>query len=485
MARGAGQDIFQGDSDGESERIDATLSASAMALLARLERESRDRRAALLRRRLERQAAFAAGIRPAFLANTRKLRAGAWQVAHPVERSAPTIDLWLPPRAAAAARPPAEVDALVVDVTEAPLTSAERSFPLEQRRLRMRAFDRHESRLVLDGRPVAAALHDFAIELSARAAARTPFAPLTCLLPPLENHLEARLWNDLLRLASEQLALPAGALRAVIVVDTLPALFELDEMLFELRPHATALLLDRVELATSTLERFGDDPTQLAPDLDLLLGAQPAAAAAERLVVATARRRGVRALLGPLRPAPSLRATSASHALESLCASFDAAVVVGFDGVAVADEALVELAWRRFVRATRPESRHGEDDPTSPALEEALLAPPRGERNGIALEANLNALVCFEAAHGAGAERVECDGRVEGRSSAALRRALLRQWLRHRAHLADGRIVTPELVRDLLAATTAAWIALPPAGIAAKRLEAAATHLAEQLALPK
>ncbi|MBL8840606.1 MAG: hypothetical protein JNL90_03645 [Planctomycetes bacterium] len=460
MARGASQGIEIRGGDGAEPGIE--LLPSALALLARLERESRDRRAALLRRRLERQAAFAAGIRPRFLPATKKLRSGAWRVAAPCSHDAPSVQLWLPPRAAASAPPP-DVEALVVDHGEA-IGAVIPPPPRARTLLRPRPFDRHEPRVVIDGRPVAAALLDVASDLAGRVAARAPKRepPLTVVLPPLESHLEARLWNELLRSAREELSLPAGALRALVVVDSLPALFELDELLFELELHASALLLDTVALALSTLERFGDDPTQLAPDLELLLGPQPAGDAALRLVATTARRRGVRALLGPLRPVALLRPDRAGPGLAALCERFDAAAAAGFDGVAVADAAHVELAQRRFVEAARARAAAGDAaaplaDPTGPALEEELLAAPRGERHGAALEENVAALLRFETARATGLEQVECDGRLEGRSSTALRHALLAQWSRHRARLADGRVVTPELLRELLGATADAW----------------------------
>src|SRR5688572_7549714 len=131
----------------------AALPPDALALLARLERDTRDRRGALLRRRMERQAAFAAGIRPRFLPATQRLRAGAWRVAAP-----PT-----PPPARVVVWPAAEG-------------------------ARLRSWTSFEPTVVVDGRPVAAALHDFVAQLFARLAARAP-APHRFRLPDLESHL--------------------------------------------------------------------------------------------------------------------------------------------------------------------------------------------------------------------------------------------------------------------------------------------------------
>jgi len=421
----------------------AALPPDALALLARLERDTRDRRGALLRRRMERQAAFAAGIRPRFLPATQRLRAGAWRVAAPPAPPPSRVVVW-----------PAAEGA------------------------RLRAWTAFEPTVVVDGRPVAAALHDFVAHLAARLAAHAP-PPHRFRLPDLESHLEARLWSELMSVAQEQLSLPAGALQATVAIETLPALFEIDELLWELAPFASALELDRAELARSTIEKLAEDPAQLTPELDALLGPQRAALAAQQLLLVTARRRGVAALLAAHQPAPCIEEPRAADALDALCRELTTAAHLGFDGVAVADASLLELAQRRFVDALPQRPAVGElalaaVDGATPEVEEQLLEAPRGPRSPRALEEGLAALLAVESAGRRGA--IAFDGRWENATTAALRRAQLGQWLRHRARLDDGSFVTADVARALLDAQVAAARGSP--GAAAR-----AARVAEQLGL--
>lgn len=425
------------------------LSPDVLALLAQLERDSRDRRSALLRRRLERQAAFAAGIRPGFLANTRRLRDAVWSVATPRQRLAPVI-VW-------------------------PTTIG----------TRLRDLSQFEPRVVVDGRPVGAALHDLVVELSARLAANVA-PPHRIRLPGLEGHLEARLWSETLRTVQEQLALPPASLQAIVAVETLPALFELDEMLWELQPFAVALELDRTELTRSTIEKLGDDPAQLSPDLDALLALHPAAQATLDWVAAVAERRGLACLLAAQQPVPSLIAPNSSDALAILCDELSAAARARYDAVTIGDPALLELAERRFV-AERGNARRAPDrergDRSSPRLAETLCAPAPGARTRRALEETLGALLEFETASPRRG-LLAWNGRSETAATAALRSAQLLQWLRHAAPLEDGPEVTPALVRALLDVELGAQMAATPPRVSRVALPVAAARLAERLGLP-
>jgi malate synthase len=424
----------------------AGLTADALALLARLERDTRDRRGALLRRRLERQATFAAGMLPSFPSATQRLREGSFRVA----TKPPRVPVLSPPSAPCA--------------------------------FRLRDSAAFEPRVVVDGRPVSAALFDLVAAVEAFAASGHR-APGRVRLPAQESHLEARLWSELLRTVHEERALPAGALSAVIAVETLPALFELDEMVWELSPFAAALELDRTELARSTLEKLGDDPGRVAPDLATLLELHPAARATLLHVANVARRRGLAAWLAPTLPAPDLAALTdpvdgeaAARGAERLCEEYAAAAAAGFDALQLADPTHQELAERKFAAlragASSSEAAVAAASMATAALTEELLLPAPGARTVAGVAATIAALLATEAAP-PGSAPIRAAGQLETVASTALHRALLTQWLRHAAPLAEGGTVTPERVRAELAAQA---VTAP--------LENAAERLAERLALP-
>ncbi|MBM4013715.1 MAG: hypothetical protein FJ293_01965 [Planctomycetes bacterium] len=422
------------------------LTADALALLARLERETRDRRGALLRRRLERQATFAAGMLPTFPAATQRLRDGVFRVA---------------------TKPPA-VPAIAPSAVHF------------ARRLRDSAA--FEPRVVVDGRPVSAALFDLVAAVAA-SGANDRRSPVLVRLPAQESHLEARLWSEVLRTVRDERALPAGALAAVIAVETLPALFELDEMVWELSPFAVALELDRAELTRSTLEKLGDDPNRVAPDLAALLELHPAAVATLRHVATVARRRGLAAWLAPTLPAPDLTALTdplhgeaAARAAARLCDELAAAAAAGFDAAQLADPTHLELAERRFVALRVAAASLDEAVAAAPAanaaLAEELLLPAPGLRTAAGLAAAIAALLAGDAVAPGGAS-FRAAGQLETAASTALHRTLLTQWLRHSAPLAEGGAVTPERVHAELAAQATTPL-----------LQSAAERLAERLALP-
>ncbi len=447
------------------------LTPDALAFLAQLERELRDRRAALLRRRLERQATFDAGLEPSFLASTKRLRSDRWQVATaPAELRASRVAIVASAtRADLAAALASGADFVIADFEDAtaptwpaPLAGLLALHEIEQRAadrptaplllVRPRAWQQLEPGLVIDGRPMTAALFDFGLDVFHHARLRLARGGTPCYaLAKLESHLEARLWSDAFGLAEKALELPRATLRAVVAIETLPALFEMEELLWELQHHAVGLSLERCNLAASTLTKLRRDPGAVTPDFAALLGDQLCAHAASAQLIDTCRRRGALPVAGATLPAPCLDgATVSDAALERLRNDLEQQARVGFVGTTVAAPALVEIAQRLFARSIASVA------PTSPPGEDDLLAPASGDRTQAGLEANVSSALRFLAARHGGAGMSHIHGVLENQATFELRRAQLAHWIAHHAPFADGRPVTRELVRNLIAAEVTA-----------------------------
>ena len=463
-------------------RYEEVLSAPALAFVADLQRRFASQRERVLRLREERQRQFDAGDLPDFLDETRHVRDGDWQIA--------TI--------------PAELRDRRVEITGAPdrrtmidaLNSGARVFIADfedgtsptwanmvegqvnlkdrwsgrldvtdletgtERRvgdapavlmMRPRGLHMDEAHIHVDGAAVCAALFDIGLYLfhNAKSSLTQGSGPYV-YLPKLESHLEARLWNDVFVFAQETLGLANGTVKATAQVETLPAAFEMDEILYELREHAVALNCGRWDYVFSFVKVLRNNPDYLLPDRATLAMDEAFLGAASRLLVATAHRRGALAIGGVAGDMPSGDADADAEARAAVAADKEREARAGYDGAWVAHPDLVGVATEVFDRLVSGPNQIDSTEHDDPVSRDQLLTLPEGSITEAGLRENVRVGVRYLESWLSGHGAVPIDGRMEDGATSEIARAQLWQQLRHGATLDDGRTVTTELFLALL-----------------------------------
>jgi malate synthase len=340
--------------------------------------------------------------------------------------------------------------------------------------VRPRGWHLQEKHVLADGRPVSASLVDFgfyffhnARELLARGSG--PYF----YLPKLESHLEARLWNDVFNAAQDALALPRGTIRATVLVETILAAFEMEEILYELREHAAGLNAGRWDYLFSVIKNFRDRPEFVLPDRGQLTMAVPFMRAYTELLVRTCHRRGAHAIGGMAAFIPSRRdAEVNANALARVREDKGREASDGYDGAWVAHPDLVPVVQDVFdkVLAGRPHQKDRQRDDvrvTGKALLDVRV--PGGRITDAGLHNDVSVALQYLEAWLRGSGAVAINNMMEDTATAEIARAQLWQWIRHGVRTERDEPVTLDRVRALLREETG-------------RLEAAAageTRLAE------
>src|SRR5437870_1933837 len=318
--------------------------------------------------------------------------------------------------------------------------------------VRPRGWHLDEKHLLVDGRPIAASLFDFGLTFFHTAAALIARGSGPYFyLPKLEGHREARLWNDVFLFAQEALGIPRGTIRATVLIETILAAFETDEILWELRDHAAGLNCGRWDYIFSYIKKFKDRPECVLPDRGAVTMDQPFLRAYAEHVIRTCHRRGIHALGGmaaqiPIRRDPALNA----QALDKVRQDKLREVRQGHDGTWVAHPALVPLAREVFDAHMSGPHQIGRRREDVRVTARDLLATPPGAITTDGLRKNLDVALRYLAAWLGGAGCVPIYDLVEAVAAAAVSRARLWEWRRHGARLADGRPVTAAMVQQTL-----------------------------------
>ncbi len=273
-------------------------------------------------------------------------------------------------------------------------------------------------------------------------------------LPKLEHYLEARLWNEILRYAESSLGLPEGSMRATVLIETLPAAFQMDEILYELRDHSYGLNAGRWDYIFSAIKCYRDDPDFVLPDRDYVKMTVPFMRAYTELLVRTCHARGTFAMGGMAALIPSRRDHEATErAIEAIRADKAREAGDGFDGTWVAHPDVIQVAMEEFeeVLGDRPnqiDRRRPDVDVEPPTLLDVRSTPgnvtERGLRNAVS--------VCFQYVSSwlTGRGAVALNGLMEDAATAEICRSQIWQWIHHEVALDDGRRVTRELVLQVL-----------------------------------
>jgi malate synthase len=469
----------------EPARVDEVLTPVALGLVTMLHDRFEGRRQDLLAARGERQLRLAAGEKPDFLAATAAVRAADWQVVAPpadlvdrrVEITGPVDRKMIVNALNSGAQcymadfedstaptwenvVGGQVNLLDANHRRIDFTDPQsgKAYRLNERIatliVRPRGWHLPEKHVVVDGRPVAGALFDFAVYLANNHAALAARGSGPYFyLPKLESHLEARLWNDVFVAAQEYLDIPRGTIRATVLIETILAAFEMDEILYELREHSAGLNCGRWDYIFSFIKKFRDDPACLLPDRSSISMERPFLAAYVALLIRTCHRRGAHAMGGMAAQIP-IRDDAAANtrAVEKVRADKLREARAGHDGTWVAHPGLVATAREAFesVLGTAPNQLNRQRDDVRVTAAD-LLAVPDGAITDDGLRHNLRVGVQYLEAWLRGAGCVPLYNLMEDAATAEISRAQLWQWRRHGARLADGGTVTATLIAERLA----------------------------------
>ena len=459
------------------------LTPEAIAFVAGLERKFGPEQRRLLARRAEIQHRLDAGWKPDFPAETKAIRDGDWRVAPiprdiadrrteitgPVDRkmvinalncgasvymadfedaNTPSWDNLIEGQANLH-------DAVRRDITfDDPETG--RHYSLNGKTavlfVRPRGWHLPEKHVLVDGTPMSGALFDFGLfffhnakELVARGSG--PYF----YLPKIESHLEARLWNEVFLDAQASLGLPKGTIRATVLIETIMAAFEMDEILWELRDHSAGLNCGRWDYIYSYIKKFAEDPACVMPDRAQVTMTSHFLRSYSLLLIKTCHRREIHAMGGmaaqiPIRDDP----VANEAAMEKVRADKRREASDGHDGTWVAHPGLVGIAKEIFDREMPQPNQIARKRQDVDVGAGDLLAVPEGSISEAGLRQNLNVGIGYIEAWLRGTGCVPLYHLMEDAATAEISRAQVWQWIRHGARLDDGRRIDVALCRALL-----------------------------------
>ncbi|WP_432589201.1 malate synthase A [Streptomyces sp. HD1123-B1] len=324
--------------------------------------------------------------------------------------------------------------------------------------VRPRGWHLDEAHLEIDGRPVPAALVDFGLYFFHCAqrqidAGHGPYF----YLPKLENRYEARLWNDIFRAAQDLLGIPRGTVRATVLIETITAAFEMEEILYELREHSSGLNAGRWDYLFSLIKTFGHRTDFLLPDRAKVTMAAPFLRAYTELLVHTCHKRGAHAIGGMAAQVPGKDPAAHEAALATVRLDKEREAEDGFDGSWVAHPGLVPVCREVFdgVLGDRPHQLDRTRDDVEVTAADLLSVrrisgPPTPE----GVRTNVSVAVRYYAAWLRGQGAVALDGLMEDAATAEIARVQIWQWLRHRV---IDRATVLRLLDDEVAALGAAY----------------------------
>ncbi len=475
--------LAKSSADAERAQI---LTPEALQFIEKLEREFGSRRRGLLEKRSERQAAIDAGEFPDFLSSTKHIREDHWKVGSiPADMQDRRVEITGPTERKMminALNSGASVfmadfedansptwDNLIqgqlnlwdaIDRTISFRNPDGKEYRLNEQvavlYVRPRGWHLPEKHALVDGQPMSGSLFDFGLYVfhNARRLLGRGSGPYF-YLPKLENHLEARLWNDVFDFAENELELPHGAIKATVLIETILAAFEMDEILYELRDHITALNAGRWDYMFSIIKKFHHFPEFILPDRAQVTMTVPFMRAYTELLVQTCHKRGAHAIGGmaafiPSRRDAEVNATALAKVREDkLRESSD-----GFDGTWVAHPDLVPVAKEVFdsVLKDKPHQKERLREEVCVSAQDLLdMKIDGGQISEAGVRLNINVSLQYLEAWLRGSGAVGIYNLMEDTATAEISRAQIWQWLHQSAvGLADGRRITPELYRTFL-----------------------------------
>ena len=465
-------------------RFGEVLTRDALGFVAKLERTFGRRRLESLQRRAERQAALDRGEALDFLAETKSIRESDWQCApipkdiqdRRVEITGPTDRKMVINALNSGAKifmadfedanAPSWRNMLEgqINLWDAIRRTIEFSSPEgKEYRLRQqvavlmprpRGWHLVEKHVLVDNRPVSAGLFDFGLFFfhNAKELINRNSGPYF-YLPKMESHLEARIWNDVFKLAQDELGLPQGTIRATVLIETIPAAFEMDEILYELRDHSAGLNCGRWDYIFSCIKRFRNKPDFLLADRALITMTTRFMHSYSLLCINTCHRRNIFAMGGMAAQIPVKNDPAANEqAFAKVRADKQREAGDGHDGTWVAHPGMVQLALDAFnEKMPQPNQINRKREDVKVSASDLLAFGPSEPITEAGLRTNVSVGVQYVEAWLRGHGAVPLFNLMEDAATAEISRAQVWQWIRHpNGKLTDGRKVTKELFRSVL-----------------------------------
>jgi malate synthase len=458
------------------------LTEGALAFLAQLARKFDNRRRELLEQRVVRQREILAGHLPDFLTTTRAIRETEWTVAPiPSDLQDRRVEITGPvdrKMIINALNSGANVFMADFEDSHTPtwdnniqgqinlrdavnrtisFTSPEgKSYQLADKvatlMVRPRGWHLVERHLFVDGNPISGSLFDFGLFFfhNAKRSVERGSGPYF-YLPKLESHLEARLWNDVFNFAQDELGLARGTIRATVLIETILAAFEMDEILYELREHSAGLNCGRWDYIFSFIKKFRERPEFVLPDRARVTMDRDFLAAYVQLLIKTCHRRRIHAMGGMAAQIPIKNDAAANErALDKVRQDKLREVNAGHDGTWVAHPGLVAVAKEIFDEGMKKPNQIQvlREDVNVSAKD--LLKVPQDEITEEGLRLNIDVGIQYLESWLRGTGCVPIYNLMEDAATAEICRAQVWQWVKHGAKINDGRSITPVLVRKAI-----------------------------------
>lgn len=461
------------------------LSPECLSFVEELHKHFNGRRVELLNQRTERQRRIEAGEKPGFLSETAGVRSQDWKVAScPADLQDRRVEITGPAEAKMtinALNSGAKVFMADFEDSLSPtwenITQGQqcmweavrktlsfqspegKTYSLKDQLatlvVRPRGWHLLEKHFLIDGEPASASLFDFGVYFfnNAHELLRRGSGPYF-YLPKMESHLEARLWNDVFNFAQDSLKIPRGTIRATVLIETILAAFEMEEILFELKEHASGLNAGRWDYIFSVIKKFRNDPQMILPDRSQVTMAVPFMRSYAELLVKSCHKRGAHAMGGMSAFIPSRKDAEVNRvALSRVREDKQRESSIGFDGTWVAHPDLVPIAKEVFdsVLGERPnqkDKQRPDITPNADALIQTKIDASSITEAGLRTNIEIALLYIESWLRGVGAAAIH--NLMEDAATAEISRAQIWQWIHHEVKLPDGRVVSAKLYETLL-----------------------------------
>lgn len=468
----------------ESIYSEKVLTEEALAFVAKLQNRFNQRRKELLELRVKRQAHIDAGDMPDFLTETSSIREGQWKVApapkdledRRVEITGPTdAKMMINALNSGAKVFMADLEDSLSPTWDNVLSGHLNLQDAVRRKLyfkspegkeyklneelatlivRPRGWHLEEKNMSIDGEPISASLFDFGLYFfhNAKEKMARGSGPYF-YLPKMESHLEARLWNDVFVFAQDECGVPQGSIRATCLIETILAAYEMEEILYELKEHASGLNAGRWDYIFSVIKRFKNHPSAVLPDRSDVTMQVPFMRAYTELMIRSCHKRGAHAIGGMAAFIPSRKDAAINEvAIKKVREDKELEAKSACDGTWVAHPDLVPIAKSVFTEAfgdqLNQKNKLREDVHVSASqLRDFRVKDAKVSEKGVRL--NINIAIQYLNHWINGLAAVALHNIMEDTATAEISRAQLWQWIHHQTKLEDGRSLTPELYTEL------------------------------------
>jgi malate synthase len=465
--------------------FETILTKEALELVAKLHREFEPRRQQLLAERAARAARFDAGERPDFLPETKHIREGDWTIAPlPKALECRRVEITGPVEAKMVINAfNSGADSYMTDFEDSnspvwanliqgqinlskairrtlTLGQSGKTYKLNEKiatlQVRPRGWHLDEKHVLIDGKRVSGGIFDFALFMfhNAKEQLARGAGPYF-YLPKLESHLEARLWNDVFVMTQNELGLPQGTIKATVLIETLLAAFEMDEILYELREHSAGLNAGRWDYIFSCIKKFKNDRDFCLADRVKVTMKAPFMRAYALLLLKTCHHRNAPAIGGmsaliPIKNDPEKNAI----AMEGIVKDKRSDAMDGYDGGWVAHPGLVDVAMKEFVDVLgdRPNQLDRKKPYVHVTAAQLIEFKPEAPITEAGLRMNINVGIYYLGSWLGGNGCVPIYNLMEDAATAEISRSQVWQWIRSpKGVLQDGRKITAEMVRKMVA----------------------------------